>query len=644
MLVRRPSDLKMCLRQVGLKNLERMPPHQPPHLFVPSMAQRPSGLWSSAEVPARAPVPELPEGMLFVVGEPPSDLDAIYVAPESEALGLAPVGLPTIGRLLADLPFEPAMMALSVISASVWFAGHDQSKHLSLAEDVFGTGRPIFEKLREFVAEGPNHLIFNEQHLTVLMRLLVSGASSDDDGMRELTDQEVDSLLMALVGIASTISRGDAVTDPGAPADWVPFLVRSGLYFDKSNLGSDQGRAHALFVDLFGQVDPGGHCWCDLSTWMAEDLTSLQEQLGFGYAAGALTKAFDDDASLVERKIAMVIDGLLAEQLPTETTPKLVAAISADRAELAEHFAAAGETLDHIIWDRTPFEQRPFLRLRDGRMILMSPRFLYSWAGEGFYYRLLDSANRRNTSGCSISHRFTGFHGELMEDYVLALTEDSHREQIRAGAATVSSEQKYIGEDGSESLSPDLTIAYGTELATIEVTGGRPARRARVLSEPEEMLQVIRRVIGKMEELDGAITDIFSARVSIDGIHLALLERVWPVIVVPSTILQSEMLWNHIEAEAPLLFDDPRVQPPTLFSIEDYEHALGIVEQGQGLPWLLGARLNSVYKTMPPSHFFNLRNLDADRPRYLDKHMRQAGDEAVDQLFPGRSRGETADA
>jgi len=221
----------------------------------------------------------------------------------------------------------------------------------------------------------------------------------------------------------------------------------------------------------------------------------------------------------------------------------------------------------------------------------------------------------------------------LIERYVLALTEDSHREQIRAGLAMVSGEQRYTGADGSESFSPDTTIAFGTDLITIEVTGGRPARRARILSNPSEMLQVIRRVVGKMDELDGAIDEILAARVDIDGLDLELLERVWPLIVVPSTILQSEMLWSHIDAEAPDLFDNPRIQAPTLFSIEDYEYALGLVEDGHGLPALLHARLTSVYRTMPPSHFFSQQKLKANRPRYLDEHLRDGADEAADLLL-----------
>jgi hypothetical protein len=610
---------------------------EPSHLFLPGEVQRPSGLWTPVDLPPAQPPPEIPEGMLLVVGQPPSDLDAFAVAPCAEDLGIDPLTLDQVNELISGLPFEPAMMALAVFSAGAWFAGADSAKHLALAEEVFGTGRPIIKKLREFSAAGPKHLLINEQHLAVLMRLLITGASSDADGLRQLEDEEIDKLLGAVVAIADPINAGnDRATERGSPATWAPYTVRAGLYFDQSNLGNDHGRARALFVDLFGVVDPESHRWCDLAAWMEEDIVGFADQMAFAYAMGSWAKALDGDISLGDRMVAVKREGLLENQLPAEATKRLAGAISADRAELVERFAEAGDSFDHLVWDRAPFEQRPFLRLRDGRMILMNPRFLHAWMGEGFYYRLLDSAAARSLSdrpGQSMSRRFTAFHGELMERYVLHLTEDSHRHQRRAGLATVAGERLYTGADGSESRSPDVTVAYGPELVAIEVSGGRPARRARILSDPAAMQEAIDRVVAKLGELDRAIGDILAGRVEIDGVDLEMLERIWPVVVVPATILQSEMLWHNIEAQAPGLFTQPLMKPPTLFSIEDYEHTLGIVELGQGLPSLLGGRLDSIYRTMPPSHFFAAQHFNPDRPRYLDQQMRQAGDEASRRLF-----------
>jgi hypothetical protein len=608
-----------------------------PRLHIPPGAVRESGLWTPVDLPPVQPPPEIPEGMLLVVGKPPSDLDAMAVTPTAEDLGLIPLTMESVEGLLAELPFEPAMMALSIFSAGAWFAGADPARHLALAEEIFGTGRPIIGKLREFVAAGPKHLIFNEQHLAVLMRLLITGSSSDTDGLRELEDGEVDQLLGALIAVGDPVSaNSERATEAGSPATWAPYTVRAGLYFDHSNLGSDHGRARALFVDLFGEADPEGHNWCDLPAWMEEDVASFQAQSAFAYSMVAWAKSQEEDLPLGGRMLAIKREGLLENQLPAEVTERLVEAISADRVELAARFAEAGESFDHLVWDRAPFEQRPFLRLSDGRMILMSPRFLHAWMGEGFYYRLLDSAAARRLPDRperSMSRRFTAFHGELMERYVLHLTEDSHRNQRRSGLATVAGERLYIGQDGSESRSPDATIAYGPELVAIEVSGGRPARRARILSDPAAMQEAIDRVVAKLRELDHAIGDILAGRVEIDGVDLGMLQRVWPLVVVLSTILQSEMLWANIEAQAPGLFAQPLMRPPTLFSIEDYEHALGIVELGYGLPTLLEGRLDSIYKMMPPSHFFAAQRLDPDRPRYLDQQMRKGGDEAAEELF-----------
>jgi hypothetical protein len=363
--------------------------------------------------------------MLLVAGKSPSDLDAFAVVPCAEDLGIEALTLEQVESLLSDLPFEPAMMALAVFSAGTWFAGADPARHLALAEEIFGTGRPIMEKFREFSASGSKHLLVNEQHLAVLMRMLITGTSSDADGLRQLKEDEVDKLLGAVVALADPINAGnERATEPGSPASWAPYTVRAGLYFDQSNLGSDHGRARALFVDLFGEVDPRSHRWCDLTGWMEEDLVGFADQIAFAYSMGSWVKAFDDDLSLGDRMVAVKREGMLEKQLPAEVTERLVRAISADRAELVERFAEAGESFDHLVWDRAPFEQRPFLRLRDGRMILLSPRFLHAWMGEGFYYRLLDSSACRPLPGKpdrTLSRRFTAFHGELMERYVLRI-------------------------------------------------------------------------------------------------------------------------------------------------------------------------------------------------------------------------------
>jgi hypothetical protein len=281
-------------------------------------------------------------------------------------------------------------------------------------------GRPVLDRLRSFVREDPHHLIFNEQHLAVLTRLLLVHGAGGEAGT-DLTDDEIDALLIALLAVGGLVAR---YSDPEAPEDpmgWVPWLVRSGLYFDRSNLGNEQGRARALFGHVAAEADPNGVNYCDVAVWSREDLASPAEQTGFGYAVAAFTKALDEDAPTSERFIAVVPDGLLQGSLPSDVVRRLVDRISASREEFVRLFAREGDTVDHILWDRVPFEQHPFLRLGDGRLVLLSPRFLHSWMGEGQYYRLLDSASRRPDPARPTKRatlRFTRFHGELIERYL----------------------------------------------------------------------------------------------------------------------------------------------------------------------------------------------------------------------------------
>lgn len=620
-------------------------------IVVRRMAQRPSGLWAPAPntgVPAESPaelvIPPSPEpdNAILVVGEPPSDLDAYFVAPDPEALGVEAPSLEAIKEVVGTVPLEPAIFGMSAIAAGCWFAGRDQAAHLRLAEEVFA-GRPIMDQLRAFLREDPRHLIFNEQHLTVLTRLLLSyGADGHSDV--DLTADQIDALLIALIAVGGLTARhGDPEETPlpGEPMGWVPWLVRSGLYFDRSNLGNEQARADALFVDLASEADSAGTNWCDLEAWMLDDLAPVADQLGFGYAMAAFTKALEEDAPTDQRFIGVVTDGLLGDNLPREEVERLVDAISATRDQFIDAFEASGNTVDHLLWDRALFEQRPFLRLRDGRLVLLSPRFLHSWMGEGQYYRLLDSATSRPDPARpsrKATLRFTRFHGELVERYLQRLTEASHADQLEAGVVQISPDQVYLGRDGSENRSPDLILDYTTDLVGVEITGGRPARRARVISDPTLMLKEIDdRVIGKMEELDTALRDVLNGVVDIPDVRTDLIERVWPIVIVPSTIIQSEMLWDYIDARSPGLFQGhAALQPPTLLSFEDYEAMMAAVETRRGLPVLLAERAGGVYARMPPSHFIAARYPGLDRPRYLNDLLREAGDEALGRMFATR--------
>ena len=370
----------------------------------------------------------------------------------------------------------------------------------------------------------------------------------------------------------------------------------------------------------------------------------VEQQFGYGYAMGAFSKALFDDVPTVDRFIGIVTDGLLAGQLDAGQVERLVAASSASRDEYVAMFVG-GDDNDHLLWDRTPFERRPFFRVGDGRVLLLSPRFLHSWMGEGVYYRLLDAAMRRpNPSRPErpATLRFTQFHGELMERYVQRVAERSHADQLRAGVVQISPEQIYRGKRGTQQKSPDLMLSYATDLVAIEVTGGRPSHRTRVLSDPSLMEKELDdRVIGKLEELDRALVDVLDGTVR-DPRRSTRSHR---------TRLAATHRSSHNHPERPFveptsrpshprsLRHHPALQRPTLFSIEDFEHALAAVENGAGLPQILGTRLGSRYRRMPPSHFFQHHFQTDRRPAYVDEQLRLVFVEAQTALALASSDG-----
>jgi hypothetical protein len=221
-----------------------------------------------------------------------------------------------------------------------------------------------------------------------------------------------------------------------------------------------------------------------------------------------------------------------------------------------------------------------------------------------------------------------------MERYVHQLTAESHRDQERAGIVRISAELAYTGAEGTERKSPDVMLDFGTDVVAVEVSGGRLPRRARILSDPSVMRDVLdQKVLTKFRELDSASVDVLEGRVPLPGLRPDLVQRLWPVVVVPSDILQGDVSWAHIDEHAPGLSSrHPAQQPPTLMSVEEYERLLALVEAGQGIPALLSRRQGSAYRRMSPSRFFGEAFPNAGRPRRVDETLRRSR-AAVAALF-----------
>jgi len=103
-------------------------------------------------------------------------------------------------------------------------------------------------------------------------------------------------------------------------------------------------------------------------------------------------------------------------------------------------------------------------------------RAINVWLGDGFYYRLLDSAQRRNTAEFSVSLAFTRFVGDLVEEWAVRLVKSAHPGDRRAAPDASTESSSTTG----TKLSPDVAIDLGTDLVLIEVRSGYLTRELRV--------------------------------------------------------------------------------------------------------------------------------------------------------------------
>ena len=191
--------------------------------------------------------------------------------------------------------------------------------------------------------------------------------------------------------------------------DAVAFLVHNGAFYSREPLLEALARNVWLYQDLAQSSDARAHPqWRDLDDW-ARGVTglSLREQLAVGFGALGSARVLDEAGPLQGR-------GLLSATWASEIAERLdvpadrvLDAVSADPRWYAEQFdeietryrlsdsaAVAG-------WTTSPFEARPFVKLRDGRLLLWSARALTSWLTDGFYYRGLTRASLRTTSPAS---------------------------------------------------------------------------------------------------------------------------------------------------------------------------------------------------------------------------------------------------
>jgi hypothetical protein len=392
---------------------------------------------------------------------------------------------------------------------------------------------------------------------------------------------------------------------------WLPYFIQNGAYNSRPMPLGEFARAQELFVRIARTPEiRASSNWCELDDWMVSDYgLSIEDQFTLGFALMAMTHAFETDETAGRH---FFISAANFEDLITKlgwTGPRIQAAlsvISADRETFSREFKEKGTSAHHVAWDVLPFMRHPFLRFDDGSLVLLSARALLSWLGEGFHYRLLDSAQRRASAARStkISRQYTALAGNLLEIYSLALVRSVHPGDRPAGAGRVYGEQPY-GKKGSQ-MTSDIAVDLGQDLVLFEVSSSRFRAETLLLAGPEQADQDLKRVlIAKINQLSNCIDALASGVATIpaaadagDQIDYAQVRRVWPILVTASGVTQTAPLWQYIRESTPNALHQAKVQSLTIVDLEGLEVLCFLIENGFGLHEILADKTKPEYRDL----------------------------------------------
>lgn len=606
-------------------------------LAVPRWQELPSGLLVPSSVAGRIQTDQgepdlLPvelrdaPDIVAVVDALPVSADQLAAALNEEELGLEPATLDELIATVERLPFEHSFLLLSRLAAALWHVREDTQAQVNLVESF---EMPVLlERVRELVAEyearGGRLVVFAEQYITALQRLLVDHAQPLSLAYGA-TDAELRLTVSAYFSTATIVSAADRDLQQGEvdAARWLVYWLKNGLYNVRPVMVNEFTRARELFAVLAPQMTDDTE-FCPVDQWFLEDYgLTASEQHAAGFGAYVLSGAMNEDAQVGERSLTAVPEWRGDLEGKAENANDL---LSAAREWYHEQFAATGDTLDALAWERRPFLRRPFLRLDDGQWLLISPRAIESWLGEGFLHRAVEAAERRGETP-----RLRGFLGRVFERYCLDLTRSVYPGERMPGAGRVYGEHEYYRGRQRQDTS-DVAIDLGPDLVLIEVVSRRMTQEMQVFGDRDLLERNLAPMLfNKVNQLGRVAQDLLDGTATLPDVELGHVERIWPVLVTAGDLMQTELLWDRIDERLPDTLRGGRVQPLTVLDVGDFELLLGLVADGHAMPTLLERKSAGPYRRLELSRLvvdeLHVTPPLTSRPPVMNERWNALGDE-----------------
>jgi hypothetical protein len=545
----------------------------------------------------------LPRSSLTIRNDPPRALEQLQTFIIEEEVGFTRMGLAEVREHSRELPFEPAVAALSDLLEHVEATGWQRSQ-ADLARAFYGPD--VGDRFSKILANAPTRRAFAPQALHVLLKILVEEAA--DVAMTAPWTPENHARLARLVlGVHSVIESGLDAAAPDGAAQLLSYFVQAGAYAPREQQLVRIARAmelHRLASEDAELEAVPEHC--PVEQWLLEGYgLGFDEQFRVGFALAAMGHAWTPGGS--HRISAQRVEDLLLKAGLADRRSEVLDALSTDRAGFAARQASGSDGA--LLWDLVGFKERPFLRLATGDLLLLSSAWILSWLSEGFHYRVLREAQRldsqlpteveraRRPNG----QRYTQYSGRVFETYCLRLAESAHAipSELVLGAS-VFDEQSY----GNGQLTSDIAIDVPPDLVLIEINAGRLSASGLVNGDVDKVRRDLDRVVlKKVNQIGNCIRHLLPGTppaATIPGVDITTVRSIWPVVVINTALVQTPLLWNYIRdkrdrEKTDVMFEDARVRPLTLLDAEDFEQLLGMVEAGSSLPQLLARKIESGY-------------------------------------------------
>ena len=607
------------------------------HVTSRELTRTPSGLWVPGGHDGLLGDPakrwgKLASGLALPVDPPPTLLDQIAVLADESSLGLPQSTTDDVRRILATLPFLPALVTAARLTLRLWPIRNDPDRHGDLARDVYGDAKlvPRLLALQKESGGNPRMHLFSEQQLFVLMRLILESAATDAG--TDWTQQHGNTFNQALFATTSVIGEGAAKVRQQLTqlSDWLGFMTQNGRYNAYGPPIGAYVRTWRIYAELAVTPEAREHpAYCDVEAWHRDIRgVGMKELFAVGFAATQNARTDYDEPERVA--LAPPLAYYLASTPLAPEHEAFTAALSATREEYIEGFARSRDNPLRLAWELTPFQTKPFFRLPDDALLLLSPRAAQAFLTDGVHYRLLDAAIARGER-----NRFTTFVGWLFEQYVVELMEAALPGRA-AGSGRVLREHTYKA--GGLKTS-DLALDYGADLVLCEVVSTRMPLAVRAEADEGELQTYLTRAVAdKLEQVDRVIKDLQAGTAKLPGVDMPSVRRIWPVLITAGDLVEGEPLWEFVSGVCGAMLKQPGVQSVTLLGVDDVETLAGLVAHGRNLIELLHDKATGGYVALSLGRYLHDRGENpGPRLETLNARWHALTDECMATLDGGAS-------